>query len=88
MFGFVFSVLKGLDSSSSCSLICSCYIFILKSLVLCNLISWSSHNSTYGTFDPFVKLSILMKTCFSEDIMPAVEEGSVTNNTVMCLDLF
>jgi hypothetical protein len=59
----------------------------VKSLVLCNLISWSSHNSTYGTFDPLEKLSILMETCFSEDIMPAVKEGSVINNTIMCLDL-
>jgi hypothetical protein len=41
----------------------------------------------YGTFDLFEKLSILMKTCFSKDIMPAVEVGSVINNTIMCLDL-
>jgi hypothetical protein len=54
--------------------------------VLRNFSSGSFLNSIQVELNHKEKLSILMKTCFSSDVMHTVAEGSVINNMIMCLD--
>ncbi len=58
----------------------------MKSLYSVTLLVGHFSNSIQVELNHKEKLSILMETCFSYDIMHTVAEGSVINNMIMCLD--